>query len=358
MSILNPSPIPALRDSYGTPQILADGEAVGATSTFTSDPLDAPLATRIAEIRCEWNATTTAGTTVQVEYLTPEGSAIGSPETVASGGQANLFSGRVQLRHPRFRLVVNNAHTSGRTIQKLAVTFRGDPSTYSWVDEDVDSTGNISDHDLPGPLNTLTFHVGGSFEGAVLRLRGRVPQDGPFINMPVRGPGSSRDAVIDISEEGIYRADITGLASLRFRLNSLDSGSMTITAVASDSQPPEIGTPRARNALLQRNLNVAVGGEAFLNLPNLSASDTPIIYCSVRSDEVHDFEVEAVWSEKEGTGQTTFGGHGPAETAVVVENGDRGTSEWLEVRGNQVQFRIRNESTSQRNYDLFVFGIR
>ena len=75
---------------------------------------------------------------------------------------------------------------------------------------------------------------------------------------------------------------------------------------------------------------------------------------AIRSDEEHDFQLRLEYRVSDFSIDTRVKA---MHDVIVVENDDRGVSEHIEAVSDLILVNIQNDSGSDRNYDVYVWGV-
>ncbi len=215
-----------------------------------------------------------------------------------------------------------------------------------------DSVGNSSVFDVAN-YKSVIFEISGTFTGSI-RLMRRYDNSETYRDLPILASWVTGKEVSseNVTSPGIYVANIDGFPNLWARVNSLQSGSVTIKAKLFVEQSGIIEqiTSQKRNILIG-TYEVTVPANGFLKTPPdpIDISKYPLQYCTVSTDVTHDFKVTFNY----------FIGSINNQIEVIPSSVKlSAASDWIEAKSDTMTTYIVNKSGLAQNYTLRLYGIK
>lgn len=111
-----------------------------------------------------------------------------------------------------------------------------------------------------------------------------------------------------------------------------------------------------RNVMIANAFGITVGAGATINsvINQVDISGYVFNYLVIRSDKSHNFTA-SLWYRHNPEGSLSS-----PNGVIEVISGEmiRGASDWVEVKGNKINVQIQNKSDEDRQYDVYLYGVR
>ena len=219
------------------------------------------------------------------------------------------------------------------------------------------ATGNGTALAVSG-YGAACLQITGNFVGTVV-FEGTA--DGVnYVTIPAMARGGS--AVFSASAPGLYDVDCRGLVSIRARISSYTSGSITVVGVAEPFagayrpaiQPVEVmGSYISNESKIVSSLAVAAGAEVYA----VQGIATNCSYISFGiQDQTEDGQVTMrYWPYVNGGPVTqTAGGAVDVLSGVYLGN-NRAASTPIRPKSLLADIRLKNERSSSNTYDIYIY---
>ena len=168
----------------------------------------------------------------------------------------------------------------------------------------------------------------------------------------------------NIKAAGAYIIDVSNVAYIMARCDAYTSGAVSVDGIVY-TKPIQQGTfptevivvsSSNRNVMIGKafNITVAAGATSSYVISNVDVGGYVFNYLVVRSDKQHPF-IASLWYQPNPAGSI---GYNQGVIDVISVNDFRGTSDWIEVKGNTISVQIKNDSSEDRKYDVYLYGVR
>ena len=103
------------------------------------------------------------------------------------------------------------------------------------------------------------------------------------------------------------------------------------------------------------------GNQDSVAIPFTNTHEFPFVYVvisSIAETADHDFICSIQMRIEQAPGGQSFFIVHNEDRVITVNNFNRGASDFIEVRGDQVNVRIHNQSDTEKTYNVLLYGVR